>query len=213
MTDQRQPSSAQADARGAKAVFLDRDGVINRRSLTLVRQPDHLEILPGVPEAVARLTEAGYRTVVVTNQRPVAWGLIEETDLDAIHERINQAIEAAGGRVDAFRSCRHGFFADCACGKPSPGMLTSAAEELDLAPERCWMVGDKPSDVEAGRRFGARTIWVTGSRYPWERWKRAPEADARVEDLPAAVERILGEPQALLDAEAEGSDVDEAMPS
>lgn len=198
---------------GEAAVFLDRDGVINRRSLTLVRRPAHLELLPGVPGAVARLSEAGYRIVVVTNQRPVAWGLIDGGDLDAIHERIREAIEAAGGHVDQFRACRDGFFANCECGKPNPGMLTSAAEELGLDPGQSWMVGDKPSDVEAGRRFGARTAWVTGSQYPWERWRAAPEPDVVAEDLPAAVDRILGEPEPVFDAGEQASGVDEAMPS
>jgi D-glycero-D-manno-heptose 1,7-bisphosphate phosphatase len=181
------------EAEGDPAVFLDRDGVINRRSITLVRDESQLEILPGVPEAVARLTEAGYRIVIVTNQRPVAWGIIDGEDLDRIHEDIQAAIEEVGGRVDAFRSCRDGFFDECACGKPEPGMLVSAAEELGLASEGSWMVGDKPSDVEAGRRFGADTIKITGSKFPWERWKTAPEADHHARDLPAAVDRILAE--------------------
>jgi histidinol-phosphate phosphatase family protein len=183
--------SAKAPAPEGRCVFLDRDGVVNRRSVTLVRTPDQLEILPGVPEAAARLTEAGYRLVVVTNQRPVAWGIIDQADLDAIHGEIRAAIEAAGGRVDAMKACTHGHLTECACGKPEPGMLEEAAGELDLVPERCWMVGDKGSDVEAGRRFGARTIWVTGEHFPWERWRSAPEADARVGDLPEAVDVIL----------------------
>lgn len=175
-------------------VFLDRDGVINRRSLTLVRRVSHLDVLPGVPEAVAQLTNAGYRIVIVTNQRPVAWGLIDPDDLDAIHAKIKERIEAAGGRVDAMHACTHGFFTDCACGKPEPGMLEAGARELDLDPEACWLVGDKPSDIEAGRRFGARTVWVTGQRFPWERWRKAPPADHRAEDLPHAVELILSDP-------------------
>ncbi len=176
---------------GEAAVFLDRDGVINQRRVTLVRHPGLLRIKPGVPEAVARLSEAGYRIVVVTNQRPVAWGLIDPDDLDAVHARIQDAIEAAGGHVDAFDACTHGFFTDCACGKPEPGMLEAAAERFGIDPARSWMVGDKPSDVEAGRRFGARTVWITGSRFPWEAFKKRPDADHKAHDLPAAVERIL----------------------
>lgn len=214
MTTEPEPSGTNGRGTdGEPAVFLDRDGVINRRSLTLVRRPAHLTILDGVPEAVARLNEAGYQIVIVTNQRPVSWGLIDDADLDAIHARIRERIEDAGGHVAEFRACRDGFFANCECGKPNPGMLASAAEKLGLDPERSWMIGDKPSDVKAGRRFGARTIWVTGSRYPWERWKTAPGADHRVEDLPAAVDEILDEPRPVYDAEAQASDVDEAMPS
>lgn len=178
-------------AREHAGVFLDRDGVINRRSPTFVRNADQLEVLPGVPEAIARLTEAGFKIAIVTNQRPVAWGWIDEEDLMAIHAAIEDEIEAAGGRVDIFQACTHGYFANCGCGKPEPGLLKRAGAVLDLDPERCWMVGDKASDVEAGRRYGARTIWVTGEHYPWERWRSAPEADAEVGDLPAAVEHIL----------------------
>ncbi len=179
---------------GDPCVFLDRDGVINHRRLTLVRKPGQLRIVAGAPEAIARLNEAGYRVVVVTNQHPVGHGVIKQANLDAIHATIARIVEAAGGRIDAFKACTHRFTEPCTCGKPEPGMLEQAAEQLDLDREACWLVGDKASDIEAGRRFGARTIWITGSRFPWDRLRRRPSADHVAADLPAAVDVILEHP-------------------
>lgn len=175
------------------AVFLDRDGVVNHRKLTLVRHVGKLDLHAGVPEAIARLQDAGYLVVVATNQSPVGYGLIDEDDLAAIHEEIQARVEAAGGHVDAFYACPHKKSEACRCAKPKPGMLEEATEELGIDPEASWMLGDKASDIQAGRAVGARTIHVTGDRFPWDHLRGDPEADHTVDDLVEAVEIILGE--------------------
>lgn len=177
------------------AVFLDRDGVVNKRKLTLVRHRGKLDLHRGVPGAVARLNEAGYLVVVVTNQSPVGYGLIDEDELTAIHDEIQARVKAGGGHVDAFYACPHKKDEGCRCAKPKPGMLEEAADELGVDPGTSWMVGDKGSDIEAGRAFGARTIHVTGDRFPWDHLRGDPEADHTVDDLVEAVEVILLEDQ------------------
>lgn len=177
----------------APAVFLDRDGVVNQRKLTLVRHRGKLELHQGVPEAIARLNQAGYLVVVVTNQSPVGYGLIDEDELTAIHDEIQARVEAGGGHVDAFYACPHKKAEACRCAKPEPGMLEDAADELGIDPEASWMLGDKGSDIQAGRAFGARTIHVTGDRFPWDHLRSDPEADRTVDDLVEAVEVLLAE--------------------
>ncbi|MDX1610970.1 MAG: HAD family hydrolase [Candidatus Thermoplasmatota archaeon] len=176
-----------------KAVFLDRDGVINKRRLTLVRKPRNLELHPGAAEAIARLTKAGYRVIVVTNQSGVGYNLIRQADLDAIHELLRETVEAHGGKLDAIYAATHRKGQPGSDAKPRPAMLERGAERFGLDPSRCWMVGDKWSDVEAGEAFGARTIWVHGDQFPWDRWRDPVKADFSCEHLAQAVDVILAE--------------------
>lgn len=143
-----------------RAVFLDRDGVINR---AIVRQGkpyppaglDELEILPGVPEALAQLREAGFRLIVVTNQPDVARGTKKQQDVDALHDALRRQLP-----LDEFRVCCHDDADHCACRKPAPGLLLSAAQEHHLDLSASYMVGDRWRDVEAGRRAGCSTVFI-----------------------------------------------------
>jgi D-glycero-D-manno-heptose 1,7-bisphosphate phosphatase len=169
-----------------RAVFLDRDGVLND---VVVRDgrpyppgdAGEVEVLPGVGEACARLRAAGFELVVVTNQPDVARGT---QTLEAV-ERINDVLRAALP-LDEVVVCAHDDADDCECRKPKPGMLVDAGarRRLDLAAS--FMVGDRWRDVEAGRRAGCRTVLV-------DRGYDAPSAvpDATVSDLGEAAEWIL----------------------
>ena len=171
-----------------KAVFLDRDGVINR-ALERDGRPyppstlEELEILPGVPEALNRLREAGYLLIVVTNQPDVARGT---TQRDAV-EQLN-ALLARRLALDEFRVCFHDDCENCPCRKPKPGLLMSAAaaHHLDLA--QSWMVGDRWRDIDAGHAAGCRTILVD---YGYA--ERAPSCEpaARTRNLTEAATFIL----------------------
>lgn len=174
-----------------KAVFLDRDGVVNQRGPWVFFDPTRLPLVEGAPRAMARLSNAGYRVIIVTNQPWVGYGVLSEDKLDAFHASIRDRVEDKGGRVDAAYACPHRPGEGCICRKPGTGMLEKARDAFELDPEQCWMVGDKPSDIQAGRAFGARTVWVTGERFPWERFKTPARPDATVEALPEAVETIL----------------------
>src|SRR3989338_8918354 len=140
-----------------RGVFLDRDGVLNR---AFVRDGKpyppstlaELEILPGVPEALALLRAEGFRLVVVTNQPDVARGTQTRKTGELLHAALLARLP-----LDEFRVCYHDDADHCACLKPAPGLLLQAAQELELDLASCFMVGDRWRDIEAGRRAGCTT--------------------------------------------------------
>ena len=142
------------------AVFLDRDGVINRG---VVRDgkpyppdaPDQFELLPGVAEAVDRIRHAGFVIVVVTNQPDVATGKQERSVVEAMHEKLRRLLP-----VDDIRVCYHIDADECACRKPKPGMLLDAAAEWDIDLAQSVMVGDRWRDVGAGEAAGCQTVFI-----------------------------------------------------
>ena len=175
------------DSKQRGAVFLDRDGVINRAVVRNGRPfpPDgigDLEILPGVPEALARLRDAGFRLVVVTNQPDVARGTQRREVIDGMHAALAAALP-----LDEFRVCPHDDADHCACRKPKPGMLEEAAREAGVSLTASFMVGDRWRDVEAGQRAGCKAIFI--DRGYDER--RPDRPDAVVRSLPEAADWIL----------------------
>ena len=171
---------------GRRAVFLDRDGVINR---TVVRNgrphpPDRvedLEILPGVREAIARLHDQGFRLIVVTNQPDVARGTQRRDVIDAMH-----AVLAAELAIDEFRVCDHDGDG-CHCRKPKPGMMLDAARESGINLSESYLVGDRWRDIEAGHRAGCTSIFID---YGYAE-KRPEGQSATVGSLAEAAEWIL----------------------
>jgi histidinol-phosphate phosphatase family protein len=149
-----------------RAVFLDRDGVVNRKAREgeYVTRWEEMQILPGVPEAIARLNRADYRVIVVSNQRCVAKRLITAADLDTLHVRMCEALGNAGAIVDAVYYCPHEAQTGCRCRKPQPGMLLDAAREHDIDLRASWMIGDSEIDVEAGRNAGCRTVRLVSGK-------------------------------------------------
>ena len=142
------------------AVFLDRDGVINR---ALVRDGspyppaalEDLEILPGVPEALRALRSQGYALIVVTNQPDVGRGTATRQSVDCIHDRLRSALD-----LDAILACFHDDADNCGCRKPRPGLLLQAADRFGIELSSSFMVGDRWRDIEAGRRAGCRTFFI-----------------------------------------------------
>ena len=170
-----------------QAIFLDRDGVINRAYLRAGRPSppadlSQLEILPGVPEALLRLRTAGFRLVVVTNQPDVARG----TQTRHMVQAINSALQAQLP-LDEIRVCYHDASEKCTCRKPAHGMLLAAAQASNLDLAASFMVGDRWRDIEAGRRAGCRTLLID---YHYAEAQPC-RPDRRVESLPAAVDWIL----------------------
>jgi D-glycero-D-manno-heptose 1,7-bisphosphate phosphatase len=142
------------------AVFLDRDGTINVKAPDggYITGPDQLELLPGAAEAIRLLNHAGVPAVVITNQRGVGLGRMDESDLAAVHARLNQLLREHGAQVDGIFYCPHNS-GTCDCRKPGTLLLRRAGAFLGLATLRhTVMIGDSPTDVEAGRRAGARTV-------------------------------------------------------
>lgn len=142
-----------------KAVFLDRDGLINRQAAPhhYISDPVDFEILPGVPEAIKRLNDAGYLTIMVTNQRGVARGMLTMEQVNTVHGYLQSEIAKHGAHIDAIYVCPHAD-GECICRKPDIGLFLMAEKDFDIDKRRSWMVGDSDTDVEAGKRYGVRTI-------------------------------------------------------
>jgi D-glycero-D-manno-heptose 1,7-bisphosphate phosphatase len=180
------------------AVFLDRDGTVNVEKDYLYRVED-FAFIPGAPEAIRRLNQAGFLVIVVTNQSGVARGFYSLDDVAALHRYIQGELAKAGARIDGFYRCPHHptqgvgeFRRDCDCRKGRPGMLLQAAAEHRIDLSRSFMIGDKAADIEAGERAGCVPLLVlTG--YGAEEAKKLPESRARrFSDLAEAADFILG---------------------
>jgi len=145
-----------------RAMFLDRDGVINRKPPKgqYVTRWEEMQFLPGVPEAIALLTGVGYYVFVVSNQRCVAKGLLTEGELETIHQRMCQELADAGAVITKVYYCPHEKQPPCSCRKPAPGMLLTAAQTHELDLTSSWMIGDSDIDVEAGRNAGCKTVRI-----------------------------------------------------
>ena len=172
-----------------KAVFLDRDGVINR-AITRDGLPfppmslGDFEIIPGVPEACVKLKAAGFLLVVATNQPDVGRGIVPRELVEAMHAEMQKAIS-----VDRIEICFHPGrgASDCDCRKPKPGMLLHAAKALNIDLAQSWMVGDRWRDVDCGHAAGCRTVFIEGSYV--EQLRQKPDFSAR--NLEEAADIIL----------------------
>jgi D-glycero-D-manno-heptose 1,7-bisphosphate phosphatase len=170
-----------------RAVFLDRDGVINANVLRDGRPvaPTTIEqfrFLPGVDEAVHRLKTAGFVVIVVTNQPDIATGRTSLAVLEAMHKLVRQTMP-----VDDIKACVHVDADNCSCRKPKPGMMTEAAAEHEIDLARSYMIGDRWRDVEAGSAAGCLTIFVdNGSEQ-----EKPVRPDQTVRSLPEAASFII----------------------
>ncbi len=172
-----------------RAVFLDRDGVINRADVRDGKPypPANLEVmelLPGVPAALQALHAAGWMLIVVTNQPDVARGTTSRAVVEAINEHLDQILP-----IDEFRTCYHDSGDGCGCRKPLPGALLAAAREHDIDLGRSFMVGDRWRDVEAGQRAGCKTVFIDCGYAE----KQPESSDYKVHSLQEAANIILGE--------------------
>lgn len=183
---------------GRPALFMDRDGCLIEE-MGYINHPSRVRVLPRTPEAIARLNAAGIAAVMATNQAGIARGYFSTKTLAAVNAELERQLGALGARLDALYVCTHHptageppYRETCECRKPKPGLLLRAAAELSLDLSRSIMVGDKPSDVEAGQAAGAATVLVlTGyGRGEWEyrRHEWTVKPDHVAEDLFDAVE-------------------------
>lgn len=153
-----------------KAIFLDRDGVINKY-VGFLKDIDDFELLPGVAEAIRHINDSGYLCIVVSNQPVIARGQITVGELDMIHKKMETLLGNEGAYLDAIYYCPHhpdkGFEGeipelkiDCDCRKPKPGMLLKAAGQYNIDLSQSWMIGDSWRDIKAGGAAGCKTIYV-----------------------------------------------------
>jgi D-glycero-D-manno-heptose 1,7-bisphosphate phosphatase len=143
-----------------KLVILDRDGTINHDSDDYIKSPEEWRPIRGSLEAIARLTQAGYRVVVATNQSGIARGLFTTQTLFSIHDTLQRALGQIGGRIDAFFFCPHAADSRCECRKPQPGMLLEVARRFNVSLKDTYMVGDARKDLDAAVAAGARPVLV-----------------------------------------------------
>jgi D-glycero-D-manno-heptose 1,7-bisphosphate phosphatase len=143
-----------------KLVVLDRDGTINQDSDQYIKSPAEWKPIEGSLEAIARLTQAGWRVMVATNQSGIARGLFDVATLNAIHAELHRAVGQAGGRIDAIFFCPHAADSNCECRKPKPGLLLEIAARLNVELEGVPMVGDALRDLQAAAAVGARPVLV-----------------------------------------------------
>ncbi len=143
-----------------RVALLDRDGTIVIDRVYLDNAAG-LEFLPGAAQGLRLLHERGYRLVVISNQSGVARGLIPPGRLEEMNARLMQMVEQAGARLEGIYCCPHAPEDHCSCRKPEPGLILQAAAELGFDPRDAVVIGDKDSDIEAGKRVGAATVLIT----------------------------------------------------
>ena len=175
--------------KSTRAVFLDRDGVINRAEVRSGKpyppaNLSKLEILPGVANALALLKEAGYLLIVVTNQPDVARGVTPRNVVEEIHHYLTAHLP-----IDEWQTCFHDDVDRCDCRKPHPGALLASAKKHRIELSQSYMVGDRWRDIEAGQRAGCKTIFID---YHYNE-KQPDNVDFRADSLSEAAKFILGD--------------------
>lgn len=190
-----------------KALFIDRDGVLNKMVyddshglMDSPRLPSQVEAMPGAGHFLSQIREWGYLIVVVTNQPGVAKGTLTASALEAVNQRLAQSLALEGGKWDDIRICpHHPEYSEhpCDCRKPKPGLITSAAQEHGIDLSKSWMMGDGVNDIQAGCAAGCRTILFTNLKVEQiERFLRlqcTPDLVAgRFEEVIAGLKKVDG---------------------
>jgi histidinol-phosphate phosphatase family protein len=153
--------------RGAKAVFIDKDGTLVD-DVPYNVDPERVRLVTGVGQALHGMKEAGFKLIVISNQSGIARGLFKEQDLMPINRKVQSLLEPYDVEIDAFYYCPHGPADHCGCRKPQPGMILQAAKDHAIDPQISWMIGDILNDVEAGNRAGCNTIHFNkGNETEW----------------------------------------------
>ena len=181
-----------------KAIFLDRDGVINRDPGfgDYIKSWEEFQFLPGAIEAIKKLNENGYEILVISNQAGVGRGIYSQGSLDEITRNMLREIETQGGRIKSISYCTHLPDEGCNCRKPKIGLIERATKGLDIDFKNTYFIGDSRLDVGAGRNLGSKTILLlTGKEDPDDvkNWEIRP--DVIKKDLKEAVEWVLTQGQ------------------
>ena len=172
--------------RDRRAVILDRDGtvIVERHYLA---DPDQVALIPGVAGALRQLRQMGLRLVILTNQSGIGRGLFDANQVEAVHQRMCALLAAEGVQLDGIFYCPHTPQDGCACRKPAPGLVEHAAQQLGFDPQASIVIGDKPCDMELGRRVGATTVLVRTGYGAEHESAYGKFADYLADDVGAAV--------------------------
>lgn len=150
-----------------KCVFLDRDGVINKKAPEgdYIRSWNEFKFLPGIKETIKKLNNAGFLTIIISNQSGIAIGIMSEEDLKEIHIKMLEELSKTGANIDSIYHCPHNEKDNCACRKPKTGMLLKAKEDFNIDLTKSWIIGDSESDIIAGQKAGCKTILINEKLY------------------------------------------------
>jgi len=180
-----------------KAVFVDRDGTIVE-DIGYMNSPEQIKFIPGSLEAIKKLNNAGYKVIVITNQAGVARGLVAEDMLQTIDKTLHKLILNSGAHLDGLYYCPHHpeygvypYKQVCECRKPHPGLLKRAQKHFDIDLSLSFMIGDKATDVEAGKRAGTKTIFLLTGKGKKEESKIKDQPNHIAKNLLEAVKWIV----------------------
>jgi len=181
-----------------RAIFLDRDGVITQEPPHYTHKLSQLELISKSADAIRLLNENGFVVIVASNQAGIAYGYYREEDAILFNQAMKENLVKEGAYIDAIYYCPHHpeakiqrYRVDCDCRKPKPGMLIRAEKELNIDLEQSYIVGDKLSDIEAGKRAGCKTIMVRTGQGVGESKGNHIECNHVADDLYDAVKYIL----------------------
>lgn len=177
-----------------KLIILDQTGVINQSRETFIKTPEEWIPIPGSLEAIARLTQAGYRVVIVTNQSGIGRGLLDMATYNAINDKMYKAVNHAGGRIDAIFFCPHTSADQCACRKPAIGMFDEITQRYGVNLKNVAAVGDSLKDLQAADAAGAIPLLVLTGNGQKTRDDNELPANTRIfENLAAVADALAGE--------------------
>jgi len=174
--------------KSSPAIFLDRDGTINRE-IGYLSNPDDFELLPNALEGMKKFQDMGYRLVIVTNQAGIGLGYYTKQDFYRVNKKMLTEVSRAGILIDKIYFCPHSKAENCPCRKPETGLILKAQEELDIDLKNSFFIGDSPWDIETGARANMSTILIKNDRIQPEQYESSPDYVA--EDLLDAAEYIL----------------------
>jgi len=143
-----------------RAIFLDRDGVVNENRDDYVKNKNEFIFLPQVFTAINKFNQMGFLTIIITNQSAINRGIITKTQLDDIHTFMLNELEKNSCKITKIYFCPHRPDEDCSCRKPQTGLLTRAIEDFDIDISNSWLIGDKESDILAAKKIGLKSIFV-----------------------------------------------------
>ncbi len=177
-----------------KLIILDQAGVINESSDTFIKSPEEWIAIPGSLEAISRLTHAGYRVIIATNQSGIGRGLLDMATYNAINDKMYRAVNQAGGRIDAIFFCPHTAADNCTCRKPETGLFAEIMQRYGVNLKSVPAVGDSLKDLQAAVSVGALPILVlTGNGEVTRNAQDLPEQTQVYDDLAALVDVLVGE--------------------
>lgn len=174
-----------------KAAFLDRDGVLNEDPPHYAHELSDLHLIPNTAKAITLLNENDYLVIIVSNQSGIGRGFYTANKTEDFNNEIQRLLKLKGAHIDKFYYCPHHPHDECTCRKPEPGMLLSAIKEFDIDINNSFMIGDKCSDIAAGKAVGLKTILVSTGHGGKSLKECAMKANLIARDLHSSVEQIV----------------------